>query len=183
MKPALVAVALLVAVAGCGGKKTTGPDQNTIPTYAVPSTPSLVLRNLELAYSRRDTTEYDSLFDDNYTGTSTEYDSGVSEVLDFTKADETAHIRALKRSTSISMIRLQFPSTLQWYTDGFDPPGWATIGITYLTLTIDDNPSSFNVSPTVLMAFKFSPTAPATSSPTDTTWKIIRWTELRLPPF
>jgi len=44
---------------------------------------------------------------------------------------------------------------------------------------IDDNPTSlFTQAIGDLNEFKFEPTTPATGSPTDTTWKIIRWTEI-----
>ena len=74
MKAFIVAVVLLIAVAGCGkDKKITGPGPGPGPTYAVPSTPYRVLSNLTVAYSRLDSTQYKALFDDNYAGTSLDH--------------------------------------------------------------------------------------------------------------
>ena len=177
MKAAIVAVLLLIAVAGCSkDKKITGPGPG--PTYAVPSSPYSVLSNLTLAYSSRDTTEYPALFDASYTGTSADASPGGGVPLNFTKSDEMAHIRGLKRSASITRISLTFPQVIQRYNDLSDPPGWATIQMSNVAGEIDDNPTSYTFSAD-LMEFKFVPTTPAAGSPTDTTWKIIRWSEIR----
>jgi len=178
VKVFLTAVILLIAIAGCGGKKTTGPAG--LPQQYLPlSTPSNVLINMSLAYSARDTTEYAALFDSAYAGVSTDQSDG--SVLNFTKSDEAQHISALARHTSITTVRLQLPPSLLRFTDGVDPPGWATVqfapGVGF-NVEIDDTPSSLYLTSNTTNEFKFVPTTPAAGSPTDTTWKVIRWTEI-----
>ena len=177
MRATLTAVILLIAVAGCGGKKTTGPRENLRPyrPYLVPATPKSVLYNMQIAYSNRDSIAYKSLFDSLYAGLSTDQSDG--SMLNFTKADEAQHIAALARSRSITMCSITFPPSLQWFTDSGDPAGWATIQIYPVVIQIDDNPTSMTTGPNETMEFKFVPTTPAAGSPTDTTWKIIRWSE------
>ena len=125
MKVLLLTVVLLIAMTGCGGKKTTGPGPNPGPKYQLPSSPSIVLSNLALAYSSRDSMEYAALFDSAYAGISTDQSDG--SVLNFTKADETHHVDALARRTSISAVRLQLPPVVERFTDGADPAGWAKV--------------------------------------------------------
>jgi hypothetical protein len=46
-------------------------------------------------------------------------------------------------------------------------------------LEINGIPSSYSLASTnELIEFKFEPTTPSAGSPTDTTWHIIRWTEI-----
>ncbi|TMQ51595.1 MAG: hypothetical protein E6K71_00100 [Candidatus Eisenbacteria bacterium] len=180
MKVLLLTVVLLIAMTGCGGKKTTGPGPNPGPKYQLPSSPSIVLSNLALAYSSRDSMEYAALFDSAYAGISTDQSDG--SVLNFTKADETHHVNALARRTSISAVRLQLPPVVERFTDGADPAGWATVHFapgSGFDVQIDDTPSSLYMSSNSANEFKFAPRTPSAGSPTDTTWKVIRWIETR----
>ena len=177
----LVGVALMVcviALAGCSAKnRITKPDVQ--PKYPVLSTPQNVMAALARAYGWRDSVEYALLFDDNYQGTSTDpYLPPGEETLNFTKADEAAHIGALARSRTISYVNVDFGPSPERATDAADSVGWATIQVQYFVLAIQDNVTSYYAnSSNVAMEFKFKPTTPAPSSPTDTTWKIIRWSE------
>jgi len=88
------------------------------------------------------------------------------------------HIDALARSFSIANVSLAFPPSMVRETDGGDPPGWATIRLQNVLIEINDSPSSYHVIPSGTQEFKFEPTTPSALSPTDTTWHIVRWTEL-----
>jgi len=168
------ALLVLVAITGCGKSNPVKPPLPQ-PKYAPSSTPSNVLRNLQIAYSTRDSTGYDSLFDAAYVGTS--FDRISVNVLTFTKADESRHVAALARRYSITSVSLVFPPTLLRYTDAADTLGWATVQVNGTTLEINDNPTSYAL-PQGDMEFKFRPIAPSPGSPTDTTWRIVRWAEL-----
>ena len=178
MKAFIVAVAMLVAMAGCGkDKKITGPIPG--PGYAVPSTPFDVLHNLSLAYSSRDSSKYKAAFDNAYLGTS--FDNSGGTIDTFYRFNEAQHISALARSNSITNVTLQFPPSMVRFSDAADPPGWATVQFgpgSGFNVEIDDSPSGYFLSRNVSEEFKFVPTAPDSTSPTDTTWKIIRWTEI-----
>jgi hypothetical protein len=47
-----------------------------------------------------------------------------------------------------------------------------------MTLEINDNPTTYSLLSAETFEFKFIPFTPDSTSPTDTTWKIVRWTEL-----
>ncbi len=173
---ALLSAVLLAAPAGCGSDKGTNPIQSHGPRYPILSSPQNVLVSMELAYSARDSSAYDSLFDSTYVGTS--FDPNNLNQLNFTKADERRHVSALARTPSIVNVSVQFPHPLIRETDGADPPGWATIHIQNALIEISDSPSSVFITPNVTQEFKFEPTTPSAGSPTDTTWHIVRWTEL-----
>jgi hypothetical protein len=137
-----------------------------------------VLENVRRAYGGRDSIGYDSLFDAAYIGTSADY-SGPPSIITFTKADESQHIRALARAPLISSIRLVFPPTLVRHTDASDTLGWATVSLSDVRLEIADGPNYFSLAPNNSMYFKFRPTTPSFGSPTDTTWHIVRWSEIK----
>lgn len=180
----IAAVALPALMAGCGDDNTVRPqlpNPDHPLTYVVSSTPFHVLYNLQLAYTNRDSTEYGSLFDDAYAGTTID-DSDPASPYTFSKLAERGHVSALARTTSITSIYLTFPPVLTRETDLGDPPGWATIHMTGVRLEINDSPASLQVDQSESMDFKFSPTTPDSTSPTDTTWKIVRWTEFKAFP-
>ncbi len=169
-------------MAGCGKDRTTNPVIQP-PPYPVLSSPANVLTALQKAYVARDTTEYILLFDGNYQGSSIDQTDPSPQPTLFTKADEAHHIASLVKSTTVTDVELDLKPELLRFSDGGDPPGWATIQNPVLRLQINDGPSSYIISvATESMEFKFIPTTPDSTSPTDTTWKIIRWTEVKLSP-
>ncbi|HYQ89800.1 MAG TPA: hypothetical protein VEU09_09270 [Candidatus Binatia bacterium] len=69
---------------------------------------------------------------------------------------------------------------MQRFTDPSDPPGWATIQNPIASLEVSDSTGSHTVDiANDLMEFKFIPKTPDSSSASDTTWKIVRRTEVR----
>jgi len=169
------AVVLLTFFAGCGKDNPVKPIQQG-PKFLASSTPFNVLFNLKQAYTSRDSTGYDSLFDVTYTGTS--IDQSDATVLNFTKSDEARHIHFLANEPSITSVVLDFPPILTRYTDLGDPPGWATVSTSPQHLEINTSFTSYAIHPNETMVFKFLPTTPSPGSPTDTTWHIVRWQEL-----
>jgi hypothetical protein len=150
--------------------------------YLKPMSPEAVLQNLQLAYKHRDPAAYDTLFDQLYTGSSIDQsDPDSVKQYSFAKADEVKHIWALSRTTTITDIQLELMPTLRRYTDAGDPPGWAVIQNPIYSLSIVDGPSTFNIArDKETIEFHFKPKTPDSSSPTDTTWTIVRWTEIAL---
>jgi hypothetical protein len=146
------------------------------PVYPGLINPFSVLDALESAYSHRDSTEIKLIYDINYAGSS--FDPKTPGQLVFTKQDEIRHVEGLYRTTSITEVSLKFPPNKVRYTDSADPPGWATIQIQNMTLDISDSQTSYNLLTSETFEFKFIPYTPDSTSPTDTTWKIVRWTEL-----
>ena len=155
------------------------------PVYAIPASPEIALTNYLKAYESRDSTQMKLIYDEAYTGWSIDQTQPTgSQRADFTKADEVAHVAALARAPSISNVSLDFGSSLTRSTDLGDPPGlgWATIQTSFVRLEISDSPTSTSlVTSGETIAFKFSPKTPDSTSPTDTTWKIVQWSEFYNP--
>jgi hypothetical protein len=171
----LGATCLLAALLGCSDDNPVKP--NLEPKYLPSSTPQNVIENLRRAYTTRDSAGYDSLFDDAYAGMSID-NSGPGPSLTFNKADESAHIGALARTPTIVSVVFNYGPNPRRSTDVSDSAGWASLELTTPTVIVADGPNVFFTPPNTSMFFKFRPTAPASGSPTDTTWKIVRWLEI-----
>jgi hypothetical protein len=173
----ITALVLAGVMGGCGDDNTVGPKPNPQPSYLDSSTPFNVLYNMRIAYTARDTTAYDSLFDVNYMGTS--YDPVTNNSLHFSKADEKRHVKALLLTSTVTSVSLTFPPVFNRYTDISDPSGWATVQMAGagLGVEINDGATSYGLVSGGTMEFKFIPTTPALGSPTDTSWHIVRWSE------
>ena len=180
---ASAAVAVLLAfLVGCSKDNPVKQILPQAPRYLPSSTPLNTLEDMRRAYTNRDTTEYDALFDRDYNGSSIDQTAPGSPMLMFTWSDEARHINALARTTTITSITFSFPPNLSRFTDLSDPPGWGTVDASGLTLEISDGSTTLEVSRSETMQFKFRPTTPSPGSPTDTTWQIVRWTEINSQP-
>ena len=175
---ALVVAALVVA--GCGSDRVVTPNEPPVSKYPVLLNPYSVLDALRIAYQDGDTNEIKVLYHDQYDGTSIDQTDPTPTLVTFTKADEVAHVSALARSASVANITMTMMNNRIRFDDPADPVGWATIQNPIASIQIADVTTTRNVDIAgETMVFKFIPTTPAPSSPTDTTWKIIRWTEVR----
>jgi hypothetical protein len=186
IRSTLVAALLAVAVLSACDKNTVKPTPRTVPIYPILGTPQEVLTALQLAYARRDSVEYKALHDSSYVGTSTDdLDPPGTPPLQFTFADEAAHIAALARRSSISRVRLELGPASSWNrlpSDDVAHPEWAMIQIPGMNFEVEitDGFDSYTAGGQLeFIHFAFKPTTPDSTSPTDTTWKIVRWTENR----
>jgi hypothetical protein len=170
-----IAALFLAAIAGCGDDNPVNPKLQA--KYLDSSTPQNVLTNLVRAYTSRDSAGCDSLFDAAYAGISID-NNDPAPALTFTKADEMLHIGALARTATITSVSLTFGPNPIRYTDSGDSAGWASVQTTTPALILVDGPNAFFTGASEFMMFKFRPTTPASGSPTDTTWKIVRWSEI-----
>jgi hypothetical protein len=184
-----VVTALAAAfLGGCGSDDDPIIECSICPQpggYPALSSPANVLKALQMAYGARDSTEYKSLYDSSYIGTSTNLnDPPGTQVTTFRFADEVAHIAALGRSTTISSVVLDFGPLSTWTrlpSDDPSHPEWAMIQMApgNWHLEINDGATLYSSQGTNPMTFAFNPTVAA---PGDTTWKIIRWTEVGSGP-
>jgi len=189
----LVRFTLMPAIAagwilsGCGSEDNPVRPPKDPPgsPYLIRSTPQNVLLNLELAYSHRDSTECQQLYDSSYVGTSQDLnDPPGTPPLHFTYYDEIGHVSTLYRTPTISSVNVSFgpPSSWNRFESG-DPshPEWAAIQIagTSLDIQITDGSNTWQASGSAeFLEFMFKPTLDS-ASPTDTLWRIVRWTESR----
>ncbi len=175
-------VGLLSLQAGCifsPDKGTTKPPPPT-SSYLAPTKPVFVLNNLIKAYGDRDTTNYKACYDETYQGTS--YSGFVSAPGpgSYTKDDEAAHIRFLQRSTSIIRVTMDLPNYQGVAMDTLagDPPGWVTMSLYNPKVQIDDTSGSTAIVTGETFQYKFVRKTPDNTSPTDTSWTIVRWAEI-----
>jgi len=178
----MVCAGLALLLSGCIFSPTKGPGGGgtELPKYEIPKEPDIVLTNLKKAYTARDTMAYRACFDLNYVGTS--QDQTTQNPIDtLTFADEAQHIAGLARSPKVTSVELQLMPDIVRTTDPGDPLGWALIQNPVHDLAIYENTGNTWVlavgSETI--EFRFIPKTPDSSSPTDTTWKIIKWTEIK----
>ena len=181
---AIASAFLCLLGSGCifSPHKGTGGGTTPPPVYFIPSSPELVLRNLALAYEHREPARYDTLFDQLYTGETTDFANPDTVLhITFSKNDEVEHIWNLYRVTTITDVHLELTPVLPRYSDaGADPPGWAVIQNPVFSLSITDGPNTYVVArERETVEFHFKPKTPDSSSPTDTTWTIGKWTEVR----
>jgi len=171
-------VGLLCLAAGCiFSPKKNPPGGTPPPDYPQLINPFSVLDALAQAYSAKDSNEVKVLYDTLYVGTS--IDQVDQTNLSFTRANEIDHVAALAKSPEIRSVHLDFPPSTTRFTDQADPPGWATIQILQdMHVTVETaNRTYFLFNSGVTTEFKLLPKTPDPSSSTDTTWKIIRWSE------
>jgi hypothetical protein len=177
---------ILVLGAGCifspkkddGGVVVPPP-----PPYPLLTSPEAVLLAMQLSYQARDSVEYKQLYDEGYQGTSQDLnDPPGSQITAFRKADEVAHVAALRRSPGISTVVLELGPEVSWTrlsSDDVSHPEWAQIQIPNWRIDIYDNATLYTATSTNPITYTFAPTAVA---PGDTLWKIIRWVEIGATP-
>lgn len=164
---------------GCGSKKSTLMGPGPAPPYPALTSPENTLVAMIHAYSSRDTVELGKVYDDGYQGTSLDKDDWAPVALTFTKADEMHHLSTLARASSIGHISINLNPVIRRYTDAADPAGWASLQNPLRTVEIEDAGTLYSVYLSYeTLTYKFIPTTPDSTSPTDTTWKIVRWSEV-----
>ena len=95
---------------------------------------------------------------------------------------EVRHVAYLAQHAELR-VSIKTSPVMTRTTDPNDPPGWATLTNPLDSLSVTDSVGhGYAVDfASEFMQFKFVPHSPDSTSPTDTTWKIVRWTELRQP--
>ena len=181
MRPLLVTTALLIAgfLAGCGDGFTIiePPIRRPVPIYPKLVSPYLVMEALRIAYMFRDTTELKLIYDDNYQGTSADQNVPGTPFT-FSKFDENQHLSKLAHRQDIA-VSILTDSHMTRTADASDPPGWALIQNPIASLSVTDSGFTYNVDIAhEVMDFHFIPQLDSTAV-TDTTWKIVRWIEVR----
>jgi hypothetical protein len=179
--PALAVLATAITVAGCGDNHESPPKAPPGPQSVIRSTPENALKQLEYVYTKRDSTGIKALYDSTYAGTSTDETAlPGSQVLNFTYADEVEHVAAMARAREISSVILSFGTLTRLPSNDVSHPEWATIQIagSNMSLEIDALDAVELHASGISESFSFKPTTPDSTSPTDTTWKIVRWSEL-----
>jgi hypothetical protein len=167
---------LLAFLAGCGGKGPVGPRVDPpVPSYSSRSEPVSTVLDYALAWERRDSVQIDSLLAVDYEGTSTDIGL-ISETLSFTKANEVRAVGGLRLDATVTTVSVQLgpPSSWTFDTNPADPSEWVTIGVPNPRIYVGSTSFSDVTVAHSTCSFKLKPIA---SGP-DTTWVIVRWTEI-----
>jgi hypothetical protein len=168
---------ILLITQGCIFSPSKGNGGVVIPpaVYVKPTSPENVLANLHEAYTHRDTTEYKSLYSDDFKGTFLDQNDPSPQITTYFKTDEAMHIAfiALHPNISVSLVITGNPFRI---VDLNDPPGWITINGPFTNLSIGDwyiNPGGEDT-----IDMKFAPVPPSVAGG-DTTWVIKQVVETR----
>ena len=171
---------------GCGKDGPIEPEPVPPIVYPVRSTPKNAVRYMVTAFVGRDSVRTDSVYADDYEGSSIDLTDPNPTALAFTKADEVRVVGAMRGSVTLIRADMNFGPSESWAQthDGSDPVGWVSIQVPSYDIYIIDDAGDYRVqapSPgqTQIFEFTLKPTTPDASSPTDTTWTIVRWVESR----
>ena len=173
------ALLIAAALAGCGKDDPVKPPPPTPFQYPALDTPQNVMLNLKYSVERRDSIRTREIYDDGYLGRSTD----LSGTITFSKDQEVAAIGGMAREPGVSSVTFTLPDPSTWVRQTYisDPPGWTTIQLQSYNIQVDDAVRGTMIAhptPGSFFEFKFAPTLDAASA-TDTTWKVIRWTEAK----
>ena len=140
------------------------------------------LQNLVAAYQNRDSVQTDSVYANDYDGTSTD-PSLPTQIPAFSKTDEVRHVGRLKLDPNIVSVFLDLGAPNTWQVlDGYasDPVGWKIIPINNQTVRIEDiSRATTWQSQNQVIEYTFKPTfVPGAPAEEDTTWTVVRWTEI-----
>jgi hypothetical protein len=175
---ALCTLAAILAGCGKGHDHIIGPDPPPTPfQYADLKTPQHALLNVKQVWENRDSVRTAQIYADDYAGTST--DQGDNSTLTFSKSDEVHVIGTLRRDGNITTVRVVLPPESTWVRTRYssDPSGWTAIDLPTggVLIGVYDTNGDEEAKSATFLEFKFRPTAIAG---TDTTWAIVRWTEV-----
>jgi hypothetical protein len=172
------ALLIVAGIAGCGKDDPLKPPLPPAPfTYPALDTPQHVVMNVKYAWERRDSVRTRQIYDDEYVGEST--DNG--ETLLFTKDQEVSTVWAMGKSQDLQSVSFTLRPETTWVRLSYptDSAGWTAIQLQGVNIQVDDAAKGTLIaSSSNFFEFKLKPTLDATS-PTDTTWKIVRWREIR----
>lgn len=171
-----------LVLVGCGLFKPDEKGKDIKPPfqYQPMDTPQNVLLNLKSSWERRDSVETRLLYDDAYQGESTDNQSGGT-TLTFSKDQEVATVWSLGKSQDVQSVTFTLRPETTWVRLNYptDTSGWTALQLQGVNIQVDDaSKGTLIASSSNFFEFKFVPTLDAASA-TDTTWKIIRWKEIR----
>lgn len=150
------------------------PIMPAAPRYFTPSAPESTVLNYALAWERRDSTMIASVLTDDYAGTSVDMTDPSPATLTFTKSDEIRAVGGLALDSGVSRVDVNLGGPWIRINSPGDPPEWKIIQRTGVMLSITYANSNDLHSNNSTLEFKLKPIA----SGSDTTWKIIRWSEV-----
>ena len=156
------------------------------PDYPKRDTPKNAILYLTLAWENRDSVRIDSVYADNYVGTSSDLTDPNDVPLTFAKSDEVRLVSNMAKSQSIVKVDMDFGLQAGWSEGNYvsDPPDWYYVLIPSFTIYVNDSvegeKQATSPAPKTIWRFEFTVRPdPDLSSPADTVWQVVRWVEDR----
>jgi hypothetical protein len=164
-----------------------GPPPKPIVVYPKRITPKSAVLFLTIAWSARDSAQIDSVYADDYEGTSNDLNDPTAQNLRFVKSDEVRAVGAMALSSNIVTTSMYFGPTETWIEDHYvsDPPEWRYVQIPSFEIYVNagadgefraKHPGA--ISQTWLLEFTLRPTYPNGPSG-EPVWEIVKWVENR----
>ena len=187
MKRLLLALILSAppAMVGCGDGTPTKPKPNPNPgvVYPIRSTPKNAVLYLVVAFANRDSVATDSVYADDYEGTSTDMTDPGSVTLTFTKGDEVRAVGGLALDQHITFVEMDLKSLDSWNETHYanDPSDWVTVQIPHFKITVFASSGEGFVANSDASGetWIFEFTVKPTNGPSGTTYQVVRWVESR----
>jgi len=182
----------LIAFLGAGcifspDKKPPGGIIKPPVVYPKRLTAKSAVKFLTIAWSERDSAQIDSVYADDYLGTSNDLDDPTAQNLSFVKSDEVHAVGAMARNPNIVSTSMDFGLSENWVEDHYvtDPPDWRYVQIQNFEIYVNAGSVEYRakypnpvISQTWFFEFTLRPTYP--NGPTgEPVWEIVRWTENR----
>ena len=168
---------------GCDKKIVDPPLPQPGIAYPSRSTPKNAILYLTTAFAKRDSVRTDSIYADDYLGSSTDMTDPGSVTLTFTKGDEVRIVGRLALNQQITFVEMDFKSPDSWNETHYlnDPAEWVTVQIPHFKITVLAGSGNGIVANSDASGetWIFEFTVKPTTGPSGTTYQIVRWVESR----
>lgn len=173
---------------GCIFSPEKGKKPPTKPPVVYPKrdTPKNAVYFLTIAWGARDSAQIDTVYADDYQGTSNDLTDDTAQNLSFVKSDEIRAVGAMALSQNIISATMDFGLQSGWIEDHYvsDPPDWRYVQIPSFTIYVNDptigeySAKSPRNGETWIFEFTLRPTYPNGPSG-QAVWEIVKWVESR----
>jgi hypothetical protein len=180
----LAAGCLSAGLGGCGlndpdvCKPPQDCDGGTTLEYPPRTTPRQAVEYLRQAWEKRDSTRADTVYTEDYEGTSVDQMDPTPSTLKFGKSDEIRAIGGLQRDQEITKVSMTFADSSQWDVVSYpgEDPDWVAVIVRnnpYIYISKSTG-SDLKVEGSERFEFRTKPIV----SGGKTLWRIVQWTEL-----
>jgi hypothetical protein len=180
----LAACCLAGGLGGCGlddvviCKPPQDCDGPPAAQYPPRTTPRQAVEYLRLAWEERDSSRADTVYTDDYQGTSVDQMDPTPSTLNFAKSDEVRAVGGLQLDRKITNVSMTFQDSTQWEVVSYpgEPSDWVAVIVRnnpYIYITNSEG-NDLKVEGSERFEFR---TKPVTTGG-KTLWQIVRWTEL-----
>jgi hypothetical protein len=181
---------LCALCAGCifSPKKDDGGGGVVVPPPVYPKrdSPKNAILYLTLAWENRDSVRIDSVYADDYAGTSSDLTDPNDIPLNFAKSDEVRLVGNMAQSQSIVSVDMDFGIQGGWIEGNYasDPPDWRYVQIPSFTIYVNDSAEgewrATYPAPKIIWRLEFTLRPdPDLSTPSEPVWQVVRWVEDR----